>query len=79
MTYAELISEKNKVITERERLERYEKELDAKIEKANYSYAQTLLDEICEKIRKIEELGFRIYDDNDDWISLDGIYLERYE
>ncbi len=77
MTYTELIREKNRIIAEREKLEQYEKELDAKIEKANYSYAQTLLEEICEKIKKIEELGFRVYDD-EDWIS-DGLSLERYD
>ena len=53
-----------------------EKKLDEQIKLASCSYAQTLLDRMCELDKQIEELGFHVMDpDFNDWIDFDGVYL----
>lgn len=77
MSYVALMNEKAKIIAARAELDKREKELDEKIELASVSYAETLLKEICEKVKQIEELGFRLCDEDECWILFDNISLER--
>lgn len=77
MTYIELMNEKAKITAAREKLDKEEKKLDEKIKLASRSYAQTLLDRMCELGKQIEELGYHIMDnDFGDWINFDGVYLD---
>jgi len=77
MSYIELMNKKAKIAAARAELEEQEKELDEKIRLASHSYAETLLDRMCELGRQIEELGFHVMDeDYDDWIDFGALSLD---
>jgi len=80
MSYIALMNEKAKIIAACAELDKREKELNERIELASHSYAQTLLKEICEKVKQIEELGYHVMSaDFCGWIDSDSFYLDDWK
>lgn len=77
MTYTELINEKAKITAARAELDEQEKKLDEKIKLASRSYAQTLLNRMCELGKQINELGFNVMDPEFNyWVDFDVLQLD---
>lgn len=76
MTYSELLERKQEITEARARLDKQEQEIDAKLEKAKFSQADKLMQEVCNKIREIENLGFHVINhDFGDWVDADALDL----
>ena len=76
MTYSELLERKQEIAEARAQLDKQEREINAKLEKAKFSQAEKLLKEVCDKMREIEEMGFHIINhDYDAWMDADAFDL----
>ena len=76
MSYIELMNEKSKIAAARAELDEQERKLDMQIKLASASYAETLLKPMCAFGKQIEELGYRVMDEDfNDWIDFDALSL----